>query len=162
MDFKYELSEILMLLSEAFKDGMIDQTEKVKIKGKWLFNLELLFSANPNVNILCQKYDKSKDRDGLIQGLKKIVNSEKNETFSEEDSEPEEFDKQKIANDVTSSPFDDRMGKIKRDRLKKKMKEIKQQPNQIAFFGSSVMACEEGLSPKVVFKKNKYGDSDSD
>lgn len=59
-----------------------------------------------------------------------------------------------------SSPGDTALLRKKKRLLMEQNTKVKKQPEMM---GNAVQMCEEGLSPKITFKKNmKYADEDDD
>jgi len=62
-DFKYKFSQVLSLISQAKKDGLLSDDERKTIK-------EHIISEEPDLTLEMEKYNKDKDLSGLVETLK--------------------------------------------------------------------------------------------
>ena len=65
-DFKYKFTQVLALISQAKKEGLLEDEERKKIK-------EHIISEEPDLTIEMEKYNKDQDLSGLIETLKLLA-----------------------------------------------------------------------------------------
>ena len=65
-DFKYKFSQVLALISQAKKEGLLLDDERKAIK-------EHIISEEPDLTIEMEKYNKDQDLSGLVETLKLLA-----------------------------------------------------------------------------------------
>ena len=131
-DFKYKFTQVLALISQAKKEGLLEDEERKKIK-------EHIISEEPDLTIEMEKYNKDQDLSGLIETLKLLAGITK-----------------------MSSPLDNSLFQKKRETQHKKKKKTekneKSKENGQDEVDVQINECEIGNSPVFVpksMKKNK-------
>ena len=128
-------AEVLSLIAEAFKKGVITTEEKAKIK-------EIIVEENPIAQEYMDEYRETRDQKRLISQFQKYLKD------CESDDELTQKNKDLILQ--SQSPEDQMLVGIKKHRGKKQ-----QAPKQKEEVFANLEECEEGLSPKIVFTKKK-------
>lgn len=104
----------------------------------------MIMDQNENLNIYLELYEQTKDKTKLILSLKDLcISHEYNANVSDDEHVPQ--------NTITS-PEDSALISRKKNR---KSNIDRDNQNMPQMFGNQVQSCEEGLSPKVSFTKNK-------
>jgi hypothetical protein len=82
--FKYNHSSILNIIYESFRNGLISQNEKIKLKGISLITLELIMKQNPHLRRAIEDFERTRDQQVLMKKFKKFCANE----FDTEDLYP--------------------------------------------------------------------------
>lgn len=116
----------------------------------------MIFSQNAKIQKSFEKYEKTKNSEKFLKELKTIIDDQ----VDEEDSDEEDLKvSNEVLNNVESSPNDYLMYmKKRRNQHVPKKRSDDENVAGTDLFGSSVKACEEGMSPKINFRD--YEDSD--
>jgi hypothetical protein len=110
MEFKHQHSLLLYLLSEGFKQGAIDEYEKIKIK-------KLILKESPAIKKAMQLFEQDGRTDKLWLNLKKLVSNEDFKDSDDISTEPEQL----------SSPSDTALIREKKKLSKRKYEEYEKE-----------------------------------
>ncbi len=125
-----EYKDVLKVINDASKEGLISSEDKVTVK-------EMMLDNNAIVIEILDDFKENKDKADLIKRLKEYI-----QLCEEPDDDETEINRRALQQ--LGSPDGDRLVNIKKKKLQDKKEEDE---------FTNIEECEEGLSPKVVFNK---------
>ena len=128
-DFKYKYTQVLSLISQAKKEGLLLDDERKTIK-------EHIITEEPDLTLEMEKYNKDQDLSGLVETLKLLAGITK-----------------------MSSPLDNSLFQRKREQQHKRKKKTSSKTKEEDEVDMEINECEIGNSPvfqpKTLKKKAK-------
>ena len=128
-DFKYKYTQVLSLISQAKKEGLLLDDERKTIK-------EHIITEEPDLTLEMEKYNKDQDLSGLVETLKLLAGITK-----------------------MSSPLDNSLFQRKREQQHKRKKKTSSKTKEEDEVDVEINECEIGNSPvfqiKILKKKLK-------
>ena len=128
-DFKYKYTQVLSLISQAKKEGLLLDDERKTIK-------EHIITEEPDLTLEMEKYNKDQDLSGLVETLKLLAGITK-----------------------MSSPLDNSLFQRKREQQHKRKKKTSSKTKEEDEVDVEINECEIGNSPvfqpKTLKKKAK-------
>ena len=122
-DFKYKYTQVLSLISQAKKEGLLLDDERKTIK-------EHIITEEPDLTLEMEKYNKDQDLSGLVETLKLLAGITK-----------------------MSSPLDNSLFQRKREQQHKRKKKTSSKTKEEDEVDVEINECEIGNSPVFQPKK---------
>ena len=116
-DFKYKYTQVLSLISQAKKEGLLLDDERKTIK-------EHIITEEPDLTLEMEKYNKDQDLSGLVETLKLLAGITK-----------------------MSSPLDNSLFQRKREQQHKRKKKTSSKTKEEDEVDVEINECEIGNSP---------------